>query len=282
MMIDFLCNHMMDDDEVSMSILVFIRELSFRLNKVLDSKLEPLLGALYNLHWKTNNEALRKETVYTLRTLAKYSSDIKFLYYITLMPEQMFTKFKLCNAYCMNFILQKENLNILVLEEDLLIALIKLSSELFADAHKVINDLGEEIVVNLFKRFMERKKADSYLKLIKIHINKKRAEQLLRFLKLNFENIEEIVKVSEQMQAYDLDEVLAEKNLLVPSASKGSVFGRNAMALLEDASDIASVKSTKKKVAKKPPAESMKALGKRDHNMQEMLMQEINQLISGG
>ena len=159
-----------------MAILIFLRELSFRVNKVLDSKLEPILGFLYTLHSKSNNAALRKETVYTLRTISKYSSDIKMLYYILMMPDQMFTKFKEPNAYCLNFILQKQNLNITVLEDELVEKLVKVAGELFSDANKVVNDLGEEIIVNLFKRYMDRRKADNFLKMVKILLNKKRAE----------------------------------------------------------------------------------------------------------
>lgn len=208
-MIDFICEHMQDDDETAMTSLVFIRELSYHFKKVLDGKLETLLGALYSLHSKTANKSLRQEALYTLRTLSKYSSDLKFMYYILMMPEQMFSKYRLANSYCLSFILSKENLNILVLEEELLEKLTRLAADLFSDAHQKIQDLGEEIEVSIFQRFIDRKKADIYLKMIKIQLKPKKAEQILRFLKLNFENIEEIVSLAQKMRDLDVEDFRA-------------------------------------------------------------------------
>lgn len=278
-------------DEVSMTILVFIRELSFKLTKVLDNQLEVILSAIYALMTNTKNKALRKECVYTLRTLAKYSSDIKLLYFIVLMPPQMFTKFKLANTYCLSFILQKENLNILVFEESLLISLIKIASDLFADAHKTINDLGEGIVVDMFKRFIDRKKADYFLHMLRTNVSQKRAEQILRFLRLNFENIEELVQVSKKMQAVELE--VAKSNADQFRTTGHSVFGRNGLNFLgndksafatADDAESSRVKSkdiTSRRVASQRPAPPPEhIIPKRNHNLQDQLMDQIHQLLS--
>lgn len=265
-----------------MSILVFIRELSFRLTKVLDSQLETIMTAIYALMTNTKNKALRKEAIYTLRTLSKYSSDIKMLYFITLMPKQMFTKFKLANTYCISFILQKDNLNILVFEESLLVSLVKIAAELFADAHQTINDLGEGILVDLFKRFVDRKKAEVCLQMLRDNVSKKRAEQILKFLRLHFEDIEEIIKVSRGMQAVEAE--------AVGRPISGSLFGRNAMTSLDvggtvldkyrdekPMSEIAPRIHRKRNIMEKDSA----PISRRDHELQEKLMDEIHQLLGG-
>lgn len=272
-------------DETAMAILVFIRELSFRLTKVLDQQLEVILSAIYALMTNTKNASLKKEAVYTLRTLSKYSSDIKMLYFITLMPEQMFTKFKLANTYCISFILQKENLNILVFEESLLISLIKIAAELFADAHQTINDLGEGIVVDLFKRFMERKKADVFLKMLRAHVSPKRADQILKFLRLNFDNIEEIVEISRKLQTFESD------NMNRP-VSSNNLFSRNGVTSLDSGGGMIQRFQQQDDIGdnipKNLPKTSMKMntsreerpIAGRNHDLQDRLINEIHQLLS--
>lgn len=275
-----------------MTILVFIRELSFKLTKVLDNQLEVILSAIYALMTNTKNKALRKECIYTLRTLAKYSSDVKLLFFIVLMPPQMFTKFKLANTYCLSFILQKENLNILVFEETLLISLIKIASELFADAHKTINDLGEGIVVDLFKRFMDRKKADVFLKLVRSNVSQKRADQILKFLRLNFDNIEEIVEMSRKMQTVEANIPKPATESFRLTGQGVGVFGRNAMSSLgNDRSVIGAGLEESERVHSKSREPSRRAtstrvappgpgLPKRNHQLQDELMDQIQQLLS--
>jgi hypothetical protein len=275
-----------------MTILVFIRELSFKLTKVLDNQLEVILSAIYALMTNTKNKALRKECVYTLRTLAKYSSDVKLMYFIVLMPPQMFTKFKLANTYCLSFILQKENLNILVFEETLLTSLIKIASELFADAHKTINDLGEGIVVDLFKRFMDRKKADVFLKLVRTNVSQKRADQILKFLRLNFDNIEEIVEISRKMQAVEKDIPKPASDSFRMTGQGVGVFGRNALSSLGgdrsvlgagmeegEAVHSKSRDPTRRALSNRPAPPSL-GLPKRNHQLQDELMDQIQQLLS--
>lgn len=276
-------------DEVSMSVLVFIRELSFRVKKVLDNKLEDILSAVFSLLTNTKNESLRKESIYTLRTVAKYSSDVRMLYFILMMPLQMFTKYKIPNSYCINFIMQKEHLNICVLEEELLEMLVKVSSELFADAHQVVNDLGEEIVVNIFKRFMDRKKADVYLKMVKVHVSKKRAEQILKFLKLNFENIEDIVMLGGKIQSLEVGDAFDDRaNIFRASGqmfiSQKSVGREESGGLKEEASGDKKRGFQKEGKGKeggmvdRQQGEKMK--DKRNHRLQDDLMSAIHQLIN--
>ena len=262
-----------------MAVMVFIRELSFKLNKVLDSKLERLLSALYNLHGESKSEFLKKEAVYTLRTLSKYSSDVKLLYYILMMPEQMFTKYKLPNAYCLNFILQKEHLNVTVFEEELLEVLVKTASELFADAHQTLNDLGEEIVVNLFKRFMDRKKADVFLKMVRVNVSKKRSDQILKFLKLNFENLEEIVQLGQKIQALDIPDAFDDRGKVFRTSGQRFLAPHSAPQLNADQSGK-NPRTRDEKSFSQQKRETLQSHGKRNHKLQEDLMQAIHQLIN--
>lgn len=264
-----------------MAILVFIRELSYRLTKVLDSHLETIMAAVYALMTNTKNKALHKESVYTLRTLAKYSSDVKMLYFVSSMPQQMFDKFKLSNAYIMSFILSKANMNILTFDDSMIRSIVKLSSSMFADSHTTISDLGEGMIVDLFKRFVDRRKADACLTIIRDTVSKRLADQLIKHLKLHFDDIDDMIKVSKHMQAIDAE--------AVGRPVSSSLFGKNAMTLIDGSSPIDKYKADKPMTAIAPIIHRKRTMvdkdgdmsTRRDHGLQDKLMDEIHQLLGG-
>src|SRR3990167_1183133 len=273
-----------------MTILVFIRDLSYRVMKVLDSNLEPILGGLFSLIANTANKALEKEAIYTLKTLAKYSSDVKMLYYLGLMPDQMYTKYKFGCAHCINNIMAKDGLNLISLGEGVLETLVERICDMFGDADQRIQDLGEESLSNVWRRMAQRGRGGELLEIVKRKSSKKRGEQIARFLKLNFP---EVTPAADEVLFRDTGQsVFAKVGMKAmagtPIQNLSQELGLSMGMNLEIPPAIFQPKFSPPAHAPESTAHSKQATARtpvptgyvrrRNHETQERLVDEINQL----
>lgn len=276
-----------------MTILVFLRDLSYRVMKVLDANLEPILGGLFSLIANTQNGALEKEAIYTLRTLSKYSSDVKMLYYLGLMPDQMFIKYKLGCAYCINNVMSKEGLNLISLGEGVLETLVERICDMFADADQRIQDLGEEALSNVWRRMAQRGRGGELLEIIKRKSSKKRGEQIARFLKLNFPEVtpaaDEVLfrNTGQSVFAKMGMKAMIDTPMQNLSQDLGASMGMNIDILAPKFATrpaqpvsmtvVDPVPRSREAITNQPPAGYVK---RRNHEAQERLVDEINQLLN--
>lgn len=276
-----------------MTILVFLRDLSYRVMKVLDANLEPILGGLFSLIANTQNAALEKEAIYTLRTLSKYSSDVKMLYYLGLMPDQMFIKYKLGCAYCVNNIMAKDGLNLISLGEGVLETLVERICDMFGDADQKIQELGEEALSNIWKRMAQRGRGGELLEIIKRKSSKKRGEQIAKFLKLNFPEVtpaaDEVLfrNTGQSVFAKMGVKALIDTPMQNLSQDLGASMGMNIDILAPrfparsqqpvTMTAIENPPRGREAVPIQPPIGYVK---RRNHDAQERLVDEINQLLN--
>lgn len=182
-LIDHLCICIdLEDPPIQAAVLKMISYLSFTFKKVLVAYLSKLLSTLFTLYNKASEEDIRRKAFRTLRILAKYSGDLKFMAYILLMPTEMRTRYKKISSKMLEALIigtpisndqeenqvkfkeeyDRSNLNIFVLEDSLLSRLIKFSSEWFGDASDEIRQVGESLIGGIYLRFKEQKKGKMF------------------------------------------------------------------------------------------------------------------------
>lgn len=278
-LIDYICKCIdLEDEEIQKLCLVMLREISFNLKKVLDNKLQKLLSTLFTLYVKTENEDIKRQTEYTLRTLSKYSSDIKMLHYIILMPKTMFTRYKGIVTICIKFLTKNTHLNILIFEEKSLAKLIQICARLYDDKSEKISQLGEEIVCNTFLRFKDKFKASYFLTILEEFVDEELAHKVIKLLKLNFDDIEGLIKnnfeVEKVEKAKEFEKLQEEREMeenVFRRSGSSILLGRGAVGMKE--------RKRKQDFLQMGNQQSRNYGGKRNFELQDKLMNEIENLL---
>jgi hypothetical protein len=95
-----------------------MREISFLVKRVLDIYIELLFGNLYSGYLESRDESLRDEFTFTIKTLCKYSSDLKVLSYLGLFPSVIFQKFKKPIAISIAQVLEANEIDVHKFDEE--------------------------------------------------------------------------------------------------------------------------------------------------------------------
>ena len=186
-LIDHLCTCIdLEDPKIQAAVLALISYLSFTYKRVMTAHLSALLSTLFTLFNKTSEADIRQRTLRTLKTLSKYSGDVKFMAYILLMPAEMRTRYKRICCKMLDCMVartpisapgdqagqkqavrfpdgvperDKSNLNIFVLEDQMIGRLIKYAAEWFGDVADDIRQSAESLICGIWERFRDHKRS---------------------------------------------------------------------------------------------------------------------------
>ena len=273
-LIDYVCDLLdCENLEILKTCLIFLSELSFYLQKVLDNKLETLLASLFHLYERITNDDIKYRVIKVLKTLSKYSTDIKQLHYIILMPLEMFIRHKTAAVNCMCLILQKD-VNIFMFEDEELIKLMQLVCAIFEGAELKISEMGEEILCLFFDKFKKTGRLQKFFYWLQIHLKETTTERVRRILNTNFKELNQMIN-DDRIVRVSFDESLKKTERPFPENDK--IFHLNSQNVIKPQVYHEPEEILLKNSETKNTFTSKNA--NRDFNIQNRLMGEIELLL---
>lgn len=206
-----------------------------------------------------------------LKTLAKFSTDIKLLHYIILMPMEMFIRHRKASTSCMYQIMKKD-INIFMFEDDELIKLLQLICNIFDCPEVALAAIGEDVLCFYFEKFRKAGKIQTLFYWNQIHLKIESAEKVRRFLGMNYPDLDRMIQ-DDKIVKVRFDE--GGKRTQRPVSCIDRVFSLNSQNIIKQVPGFYEYRDKENKWEG-----GQRGKGDRDFGVQDRLMNEIEMLLN--